>query len=116
MPFGQVQVLCGLQVAPCWQGGTQGVVTAAGTAHDSNKSLTAKENTKKMSVTHAHGLTCLAEASSESLSTAAPVEAHTYTTILTRPLTLNRLWGRDTEFNRCNSRRQVKTLREIIKH
>lgn len=30
VPFGQVQVLCGLQVAPCWQGGTQGMVTATG--------------------------------------------------------------------------------------
>lgn len=40
VPSGQVQVLWGLQVAPCWQGGTQGVVTAAGTAH--SKSLNAK--------------------------------------------------------------------------
>lgn len=31
VPSGQVQVLCGLQVAPCWQGGTQGVVTATDT-------------------------------------------------------------------------------------
>lgn len=28
VPVGQVQVLWGLQVPPCWQGGTQGIVTA----------------------------------------------------------------------------------------
>ena len=44
--------------------------------------------------THRHRLTCFTETSSESFGTAAPVEAHTHSTVFTRFLTSNRLCER----------------------
>lgn len=102
VPSGQIQVLWGPQAAPCWQGGTQGVVTAAGTSYIARVLMQSegKERSFSLTHTHTHTLTRFTKTSSKSFGTAAPVEAHTHSTTLARYVTLNRLWGRKKRENR----------------
>lgn len=58
--------------------------------HRAARVLMQSEGKKK--VFNTHTLTHFTETSSKSFGTAAPVEAHTHATVLTRFLTLNRLW------------------------
>lgn len=86
VPSGQVQVLCGLQVAPCWQGGTQGVVTATGRKKIDVKS----ERQRSESCRSIRGtLTRFTDLARKSFNAATPVEAHAHSTIPARFLTLN---------------------------
>lgn len=95
VPSGQVQVLCGLQVAPCWQGGTQGIVTATGRSKKDGREQKGKRRDSCRSVSGT--LTCFTHLAHKPVSTTTPVEAHTHAAIPARFLTLNQLWGKQTE-------------------
>lgn len=95
VPSGQVQVLCGLQVAPCWQGGTQGVVTAANQEHINNENLKVlKKRQKECIRAQTCRLACFTDASTKSFRAATPIEAHAHATVPARFLTLYRFWGK----------------------
>lgn len=94
VPSGQVQVLCGLQVAPCWQGGTQGIVTATGRRKKDGRKQEAKRRDSCTSTRST--LTCFTHLAHKPVSTTTPVEAHTHAAVPARFLTLNQLWGKQT--------------------
>lgn len=92
VPSGQVQVLCGLQVAPCRQGGTQGVVTAEDAESNNEGSQSFSSDVSEAS--SKRRLASFTAASAESVGAAAHVEAHTHAAVLARLLALNRLCRR----------------------
>ena len=64
--------------------------------------------------THTHRLTDFTDTSSKAFGTAAPVEAHAHSTVLTRCVTLNRLWGRERRGNMEDTPTGIKLNTELL--